>query len=419
MPFFPPNRWRIGLVNFVGTAALTALHSWQISGWAYGDLAAATAEFRQALLVAGIFVAGVAALVGGGISRPTLAFASAGSMRRGWPLVRAHVSFLFLTAALGMTAGLTPTLVAVLSSSSYGSLGWATIISGYAGLLFYLSAGYLVGCLLPQYVAVPMTVLGAYLLLIVMPPILSPVFTFDVISGQQVPPGATLVRILFFSVASALFVGAACAWLRRRSPSESRSAVAAVAVLVLPLLIVVWSARSYDTPLVEFDDAAPVCEEAQGLSVCVHPARATLLQPWFAEMTRVWEAFGTTNISPPSVVDATLGVSSDGVIPIQLQGHDRDRWLESAVVDVVSRLTGVDACIESGVPDQRALDTSGAAGAWVLEQVGADPNLLFQSPQSQTELEELLSLDVEQARTVIAANLPELAQCRAVALLDN
>lgn len=274
MPIFPPNRWRIGVVNFAGTAALTAMHSWPISGWAYSDLAAATAEFRQALIVAGIFVAGVAALVGGGISRPTLAFASAGSVRRGWPLVRAQISFLFSTAALGMTVGLSPTMATVLSSSSYGSIDWATITSGYAGLLFYLSAGYLVGCLVPQYVAVPMAVLGAYLLLVVMPPILSPVFTFEVISGQQVPPGATLLRTFFFAVASALFVGAACAWLRRRSPSETRSAVAAVAVLVLPLLLVVWSARSYASPLVEFDDAAPMCEEGEGLSVCVHPARA-------------------------------------------------------------------------------------------------------------------------------------------------
>ncbi|WP_418060980.1 hypothetical protein [Pimelobacter simplex] len=408
----PPNRWTSGAVLCAGAALLAFIHSWPLAGWAYGDLAAMSAEFRQALLTTGLVASGVAAWVGSSMSSPTLAFAPSGAVRRGAPLAFSHLGFLWLAACVGYSVGLAPSLVATVVKSTYGSLDLASVASGYAGLLAYVAVGYLIGCLLPYFLAVPAALGVAYGLAFTTPTVLSPVFDFDVISGLEVPTRVSLVRIVFYLACAGAAAVAAAAWLRQRTPTEIGAAAISVVVVLIPIVAVAVGAKSYSTPLVVYDLAAADCTSSNGTQVCMHPARSELRAPLVRALDEVRAAVGPAVFPDVVVYDATLS-APPGSQPFELhvQGQDREAWLAVAVGDVVGHASGLAACNNLGSPEPAAYDASSAVAGWILAETGRDPTSALVSPEARAEYEELAALDHDDARRRIEASIDDVRRC--------
>lgn len=411
--FSPPNSWRVGLMSFSGTAALAFIHSRPILHWAYGDTTAASAEFRQSVLTVGILMAAIAAWVSSSISAPTNAHAPAGAARRGAPLVLSNLSFLFAASGAGFTVGLVPVVWHAATTSVYGSFDLATIAAGYASLFVYVSMGYVLGCILPSYLAVPAALGISYVMVFFTSHVLSLVFDFDVISGLEVPTQVSVIRLMYFGACVGALTLASSAWLRMRSPNEAKVAGVTVALVLLPLIAIWYAANTYPGPLVRADSATPVCEAVESSVVCVHPARAELL-PKIADTVRDMSESVGPGIFPASrIVDATLNLSdaeAASAYVLQIQGQSSD-WLTWARADIASYAAGIDACYRNAPPDSDAQDVSSAVAAWLMSRTGATPELPIGSPGAERQLRVLQSLSGEEASRRIEAEMPDIRQC--------
>ena len=325
--FFPPNRWQLGLMAALGVGVLAFIHSRTLLGWPYADIAAASAEYRQAVLPAGFFAVGVAAWTSSSISSPVTAHAPAGARRRGIPLVCAHLSFLSLVTAAGFTVGLAPATLATAWGKTAGSLDLMTMASGYACLLAYVAVGYLVGCLLPSYLAVPTALGTAYAVLFASPVVLSPIFDFHVIGGVEVPSQVSLLRLMYFLACAGIATMLAGAWLRLRTTTETRAAGATVAIMVAPLVLVAHLSGSYSGPLVVGDHAEAVCDQTEGSLVCVHPARSGLLRPLSGAVTSMSKAAGREVFPPIKIYDASLTAPDQDDVPLRATHPGAQRHL--------------------------------------------------------------------------------------------
>lgn len=417
-PSSPPNRWRVGVALLVGTSALAFIHSRALLGWAYSDVTAMSAEYRQSVLTVGIFASGVAAWTSSAISSPTNAHAPAGSSRRGLPLAASNIMYLSLAAGLGFTLGLAPVTISSISHSDYGSVDLATIASGYAALLAYIATGYLIGCLLP-YLAVPAALGVAYVMVFFSSTAVSPIFEFDIISGLEVPTKVSVARLLYFLASAGAAFLASSMWLRKRSTNEIRAAASSVAMILFPLLVLTYASTSYTPDLVVTDGATPVCQRAGESLVCVHPARSDLLADLADAVAVIGEQAGPEVFPPSNVFDATLDVPSDAASSsylLQIQGQSSD-WLRAAIVDLASRAAGVQACSRSGIPRPEAEDASRATGAWILQGVGVAPEVIIRSPGAQRQFESLQRLGPERARKAIERDVANIRLCAGARIL--
>jgi hypothetical protein len=413
MAAFPPNRWRLGLGAAAGVGSLAFIHSQSLLGWAYADIAAASAEYRQAVLTAGMFAAAVAAWTSSSISSPVTAHAPAGALRRGIPLAWAHLSFLWLVTVAGFTVGLAPATLATALRKTAGSLDIATMASGYACLLAYVAIGYLVGCLLPSYLAVPTALGTAYAIVFVSPTILSPILEFDIISGVEVAGRVSLLRTAFFLACAGVATVSASVWLRMRTTTETRAAGFTVALMVTPLVLVAYSSGSYSGPLVVPDHAGAVCDRQEGSVVCLHPARSDLLEPLSDAVSGLGETAGREVFPPIEVYDATLTVRDDDPARyvIHIQGHS-STWLRSARVDLATHASGLDVCYQTGDLESAAGSVSSAVGAWILNGVGERSQLLLQTSEAQEVFEDLEQLGPDRARQAIERDIADIRECR-------
>jgi hypothetical protein len=413
MRAFPPNRWRVGLAAAVGVGTLAYLHGRTIMGWAYADVSAASAEFRQAVLTAGIFAAAVAAWSSSSISSPSVAHAPAGALRRGGPLTFSNLSFLWFAATAGFTLGLAPLTLSVALHKTYGSFDPATIGSGFACLAAYVAFGYLIGCLVPSYLAVPVALGMAYAVVFFTPTVLSPGFEFDVISGIEVPARVSLIRMAYFLACAAIAAISASAWLRVRTTTATRAAGLSVAVMIAPLALVAFVSDSYSGLLVVPDHARALCGQADGSLVCVHPARSELLQPLVGAVSSMNRSVGPIVFPPVEVYDATLTVpeSNDARLTLHIQGQN-SAWLRSARIDLAGRAAGLEMCFQTSNVGSPAADISSAVGAWILTTVGEPPQLLLNSPGARDEFEKLEQLGFDRARLAIERHIADIRQCR-------
>lgn len=412
---FPPNSWRVGLLAFVGSGVLAFIHSRPLLDWAYGDTTAASAEYRQSVLTVGILLAGVAAWVSSSVAAPNNAHAPAGAVRRGAPLVLSNLSYLFVTGASGFAAGLAPVTWHTASSKVYGTFDLAAIAAGFAGLLVYIAMGYLVGCLLPAYIAIPIALGLSYVMVFFTSHVLSPALVFDVISGLEVPSQVSLVRLLYFGACIGAAALAASAWLRMRSTIEVKVPGVTVVGALLPLALITYAANSYSGSLVRADGAEPVCEDAATSEVCLHPARAELL-PAIADSVEVMSSRAGPDIVPTSTfVDATLSIpeaEESTALTLQIQGQS-NRWLSFARGDIASYAAGIDACYRGGKPDNTGRNVSSAVAGWLQVISGWPANLPFPSPGAQQQLDAFERMGVTEAKRAIESALPEIQQCSA------
>jgi hypothetical protein len=108
--------------------------------------------------------------------------------------------------------------------------------------------------------------------------VVAPVWTFDVVAGQDENPVVAVVRVLFFlSVALSLALASGL-WLRGRGFSPGASVVQGVALLAVPVVLAVLSS-SAPPPVLREDHPPRTCARTDGVEVCVHAARAPVLGP--------------------------------------------------------------------------------------------------------------------------------------------
>ncbi|GAB3086365.1 hypothetical protein [Nocardioides zeae] len=408
-PLFPPARWQVGVAGMVGSAALSFVHSRPLADWAYGDLAAVSAEFRQSMLTVGILVAAVAAFAPSTFAGPREVHAPLGSPRRGAQLAVATIGFVAATSTVGLTLGLLPAVWSTISSATWGSLDAAAIASGYAALLAYAALGVLLGCVLPTYAAVPVAAAAAYVLLF-STGAFAPVFQFDIVSGLVVPTNLSLGRTAFFLGAAVSLGIATSAWLRMRTVSDLRAPAAAVVVAVLPVALVFLLGRSYGGALVEGDTAAPVCADTVGPEVCVHPARDVMLAPLAGAVDALATGVGPQILPPGVVYDASVTVpegEADYVLHLQAQETD---WLQTAIGDLATDASGLGTCIGLGDYESQGFATSSAAAAWMMEEAGFDAQQLLQVPDASEEYDALRR--TPDPASAIERDLSALRGCR-------
>jgi hypothetical protein len=366
------------------------------------------------MLTVGIFLAGTGAWTSSVISSPSSAHAPAGAARRGPPLVWANLSFLAFMGALGLTLGLAPVTVFVARESTYGSLDPLVIASGYAALLAYLAGGYLVGCILPTYLAVPIALAVAYAMVFMSSAVTSPVLEFDVISGLAVPTRVSVVRLLYFVACAGGALLAAGLWLRMRSTVEFRGAAISVGVVVAPLVVVAYASASYGGPLVGHDSATPLCDKtAIGSLVCVHPARSEFLEPLTASVESIRQAAGPEIFPSLDVFDATLAVPDDirnRAVLLQIQGQSED-WLSSARTDLAIRASGLEMCYQRATPDPGPQDVSSAVAAWILSRIGESTQSMIYTAGAAEQLETLNRLGPVAARQAIVEEIGAISRC--------
>ncbi|MBM7520128.1 hypothetical protein [Nocardioides nitrophenolicus] len=407
-----PNRWRTGAAALVGSAVLAFVHSRPLLGWAYGDTAAGAAEFRQSLLTVGMLVAAVGAWTSSSISRPTSAHVPAGAQRRGGPLVVSQIGFVFSAGALGYTIGLAPVVARIQATKVDGSFDVATIAAGYAALLAYVTLGYLIGLVVPAYLAVPIALGLAWVLVFFGSHLLCPVFDFGVVSGLAVPTRVSVLRLLFYCAVASAVMLAASAWLRGRTADEWARPAANVGTVLLPVVVLVWATSTSQTRLVEGDNARPVCRPASSSKVCVHPARAGLLPDLVNAVVELNAAAGPAVFPPSSFVDAAVARfdAESGVHQLQIQGQRKD-WLSIARTDIALFVAGFDACQRPSAMDVDAREVSSAVAGWVLAQAGRSPGLALASPGAAEQFRLLARRDETDARASVEASIGEIREC--------
>lgn len=413
---FPPNRLGHGMLLLVGVAALSVVRSWPIMQWSYADTAAASAEFRQGVVLPGIFASAVAAWVAGSVSSPHLAFAPAGSARRGRELAYAHLIFLWTLGATGYAIGMTLMTLWTMSNRTYGQFDVSVAASGFACLTAYVACGYLAGCILPRYLGVPVSLAASYGVLFITPTILSPAFEFDIVSGQTVPLAVNLIRTMFFAAVATTASMASALWLRKRTTVDSKSSFSALAVLAAPIAATVYVSSQLSVPLVVADNADKVCAKSNSTDVCVHPARSTLLTPLTEGISRLDEASGGGIFDAPGVYDATLAEAepSPSTMTLQIQGHD-DRWLDHALIDIAWSTAGVDTCFELGEVGTPS-DVSSAVAAWMLKSASFPYAQLLQTPGAEAQFEALDQKHPDNVHTLVKGNLKVIQECRSETL---
>lgn len=409
---FPPNRIRDGVLLLAGTAVLSAIHSWPVTRWQYVDIAAASAEFRQSVLLAGIFAAAVAAWTAGLVASPALASAPAGSVRRGSRLAYSNLTFLWIFGLVGYGVGLAPPAIWALSGSTHGALDLSTILSGFACLAAYIALGYLIGCILPRYIAAPAALCFAYGVVFVTSSILSPIFEFDIVSGQVVPNVIDWLRIGFFVSLAGIASFAAASWLRIRTTVDSKNSLLVLGVAFLPVVCVIYVSSHYPMSLVASDGARADCSRVGWTNVCVHPARSKLLAPLGEGVADLQTSAGRVIFAPVEVHDATLTSRTfdSSQFSIHIQGNDQ-QWLESALADLASLASGVGACAEMGTIGSESADVSSAVAAWILDGAAVPYGSLVQTPGAQAQFDLLRSMGQAQARQAIERNLDDIRLC--------
>ena len=415
--FVPVSRVTL-LALFLGTAALVFAHAHPLTGWAYADWAAASAEARQSLALAGVWAAGCAAWAASLHATPASATCPVSAVRNGAPLVRSQGSLLIGAAALGQVLGLAPLYLWCAIHTTYeADLRPFVIASGFAALIAFVGFGYLCGVLLPRLLATPAATVLTFGAIAFTDPggsPLAPVWPFDVAAGLAEPRSVAILRVAFFLTTATLSLLASARWLkdRRTTPSTLAPAVA----MLLPLVVVVLLTGANAPTLVHRDsEAQPRCTVVGVSQVCLHPARADLL-PDVADLVRgMTDVVGPEAPAPARIYDATspLPGASKG-LALQLQYEDRERWPAFVALDLASFLIGTADCEpDSTGSGSSPGDVSSAAVVWLASQVDSDAAAIAITGPAGGLTSRLLQADPNSVASLLRRSLRDLRACRA------
>lgn len=402
----------------LGVAGLTFIHSRSLLDWAYADTAAASAEYRQSLTLAGILCSGVAAWVGSRVSSPRLAYSPAGAHRRGHRLALQQVAEIGSASFIGMILGLLPTTIWAIFGAEFGKIDFGVMLSGFASMLSFVSAGYLLGVLFNPVVAVPAATALGFAWVVFSGAdgrVTSPVWPFDVEAGLTEPFGVTLTRIVYFLTITALLIAAASWWLQERDVRLEPTGPAGVAALLVTGLGVTLITNSHHYDLVEKNPSSPVCARTDSdLEVCVHAARADLVTELAQHVEEIINVLGPGAVGISEVADAALWRdNAPERVNLQLQTHDSERWLTVAAADVASAIAGLPVCYSAtGAPEATSrAAASSAVAAWILSQIGADSSMVLQSPEAADTYERLANMPAAVVRQGLLRNISDFRSC--------
>lgn len=404
----------------LGTATLAAIHSVQIPFWASPDPTAVSAEFRQCLVIVGVFNAGIAAWCAGLIAMPSTAFCPVGAKRRGYPVATMQFGQLCVASLSGLLLGMAPSTVWTLLHASSNGFSPLVALGGLLGLCAFLAAGYLVGLLLPSLVSVPVAVALAFCW-VVMTGVngtpASPVWPFEVIAGFHETTTTALVRAGYFASGAALCMGAAGWWLRERRVRATLLPFIGLVSFLVPLSVTTGMLARSDMPLLEPDagSANPACQSTEdGVLVCVHPARRNLLPTLTVRVEQVTQVLGKRASGLTEVSDATLWLpSSPGRLSLQIQYKDAQNWDSTAAGDVALAIAGLANCYGSQEGAMSTgTSTSTAVAAWILQQAGIDPAGLIMDPEARSTAVALDSFTASTARARILTNIKAIQECQ-------
>ncbi len=415
--FLPVSRTTL-LMLLGGTACLVLAHSLPLTGWAYADWAAASAEARQGVTLAGVWAAGCAAWAASQHSTPTSVTCPIPAVRNGVPFVRGQAVLLIGAAVAGEAVGLAPAYLWCAIHADYASdVRPLVIAAGFAVLVAAVCFGYLCGALLPRLLATPAAVVLTFAAVALTNPSgspLAPVWPFEVAAGLSEPASVAVLRLGFFITTSALCLATSVRWLECRRPEPGT--VLQMATLVAPIPLIVLLTISNPLPVLHRDvEARPRCAPVATSQVCVHPARTDLL-PDLTDLVRTMATVVGPEFPPPvTIYDATtrLPGSPDG-LALQLQYEDPDRWRALAALDLATAFTGnADCPTDITGSGSSPGDVSSAAAVWLASQVDARAAVIAATGPAS----ELTSRLLREPPTAVTSNLRrslrELRSCQA------
>lgn len=378
----------------LGTAASVLLRSWSLTGWAYADWVAASATTRESLVFALPLAAAVAAWTSGRYLSTRSILCPSSASRSGREVVVAQLGLLGGAASLGWLAGNAPLLVWTAVNARAGGPDLLVMAGALTVLLAATAFGYLVGCVLPRFasitVAAASTLLGI-LAVDVWGPVLAPVRLATPAAGQVENATVAVFRLLLLASVVAVLVAAAGRAVRERSVVRRATTYAGVGLLLVPLAIGVV-ARESAPAAVQREPSPPArCTSVQGTPVCVHAAKAHLLDDLAGAVDRVLTAASAPpGALGPAVVDDALGVQPDPATTTLSLQTDQPDWVGWAAGDLAGRLAGVPACGRRGDaygdaagPAQDQLSTSVAFARWIATAAGYTAPQLEGAPSSE------------------------------------
>lgn len=419
----------VGVV-VAAVAASTSLHVWPLFTWPTAEWVRVCAAFHESLVLAGPVLAGCAAWVAGMFTSRSSLMCPASAPRSGPPLVIRQLGVLCGAAMVGYALPLTPLVASTALRATADGPHVLVMASGVAGLLIFAPAGYLIGTALPRWAGILTAVVVSFAFVLSTGLIgreavaITPVWLTGLPApGLEVNPILSTFRVFFFLVLAASCVIAAARWVSGRSPATLHTSLVGVSVLILPAVLALPALARPVEPLKTVEDPPQVCTSADGVDVCVHQARAHVLEPL---TNAVADTMRTAGLSGSPLVnevhDAALW-SDDGTrgrIILHLQLHDRQRWLDRAALDVAGEVSGARHChrlrrdtvdMTGAMPDEYVV--SEAVARWVWAEAGyAGFTVQGGTPVTVHEtLNHLTHLDGDRVRDWIAAHHSDLFNC--------
>lgn len=407
------------VAGVAGSALLQTADYWN---WPYGDWVAASAETRQSLILAGPWLAGCCAWTAARFTTNRGILCPASAPRSGFPLVKAQLRVLIGWAVIGYLAGLAPVLIFTALKAEAGSLNWLVLAGSLAALSAFACFGFLLGCILPLTLAALSAVLFSYATMLWPEPLepVAPIFDYGVGAGYEENVGVAVFRLFFFLLVAACCIAASSWWLRQRTSPMTLASLSGVLLLGLPVIL--GAAAVQQSPVLIRHEANPPaqCQFTDGVEVCIHAAKAVLLDDVVDSVDRIHTAWGAEEFPIAKVLDSTLWIqpSPPGITVLDLQTENRSKLRDFAVQQLAWELSGSGNCASNyeTVTDPDQLDAaamSGAASMWLATQAGVSNPDLFGNPDVLAIAQRLEQMPPAEVRELLQRLRPKLTQCTA------
>ncbi|SDY89022.1 hypothetical protein SAMN05421504_107331 [Amycolatopsis xylanica] len=326
--------------------------TWPRLGWPYPRWVETSTQFHQQFLWAGMIAGTAACFYAVRMNKGDRLFVQPRAPRLGGPVASRHLSLLIGWYAGAYSLALAP-LVVTTALRGVGSPDVPVMVSGVVAMAAATALGYAIGTVAPALLAVPITAIGFYALLIAGFAnqgdwsTVAPVLFNEPKLGQRESTALVIFRTALFSVVALSAIGLAVTLLRGMAMgvSSMRRWGAVVAYVVLPVSM---AAVSLTDPPVLFaveQDPSSRCERALELTFCVHADNAPRMRQLIDRVEPLLARYGSKPVQFDQIWDQSLvmgGISTDKV------GQARIVWIRGdGVIDlggVDTDLAGIYAC---------------------------------------------------------------------------
>lgn len=419
---FAPVPGLVSLVMIGGVAVLTAFASWPVSRWAYADWVAVSATGREALVYAGPWAGAWSSWTAGRYLGSRSIVCPPSASRAGWSIVGHQFGRLAAAATIGHTIGLAPLVVVTARRATAGSFDLVVVAGGMAVLVALCALGYLIGALVPRWLG-PLAafVVGFAMVLLVdwWGLVLAPIWLQTPAAGDVETRVVAVFRLAFYAAAAAALAGAATRLLADRTSVPRVGNYTGLLVLTVPVIVGYVARATAPEPIVPEAQPPISCGAVGAVDVCVHRAKAELLQPLSQVVSSVLEVVDhRPAVDLKAVVDASvLSSPGSGVVRLDLQTRNAN-WREWAAGDIAAVISGFPACERSGdafggeVTTRR--DRAGVSLAFAIRIARAagytPPHLLADSQATPTD-PDVHQLDEQGFRAAYRDFADRLARC--------